>query len=99
MVYLSLLNFGVDYVKSESFCSLIAVLFREERVLNHFWTLSDNDCIHLFLRDFEKWYPITWKPVLEIYTSIVSRGEKHYHKVNKQTFYVFDENVFFVWNI
>lgn len=81
MVYLSLLNFGVDHVKSESFCSLIAVLFREETVLNHFWTLSDHDCIHLFLRDFEKWYPVTWKPVLEIYTSVVSRGEKHYNKI------------------
>lgn len=80
MAYLSLLNFGVDYIKSDSYYSLIAVLFREETVLNHFWELSDHDCIHLLLREIEKWYPVTWRPVLQIYTSIVSRGEKHYHK-------------------
>lgn len=80
VAFLSVVNFGLDYVRSEDFHTLVALLIRDSRVLKHFW-LTENDGLQLVLKECERFFPVVWHPIFDIYTSIASHSEFYVNEV------------------
>uniref|UniRef100_A0A1B6KHK2 Nucleoporin Nup188 N-terminal subdomain III domain-containing protein n=1 Tax=Graphocephala atropunctata TaxID=36148 RepID=A0A1B6KHK2_9HEMI len=83
VAFLSVVNFGLDYVRCEDFHKLVALLVRDPRVLKHFW-LTENDGLQLVLRECERFFPVVWQPVFDIYTSIASHSESYVNQIEKR---------------
>ncbi|KAG8298914.1 hypothetical protein J6590_002882 [Homalodisca vitripennis] len=83
VAFLSVVNFGLDYVRCDDFHRLVALLVRDARVLKHFW-LTENDGLQLVLRECERFFPVVWRPVFDIYTSIASHSEFYVNQVEKR---------------
>jgi hypothetical protein len=81
VAYLSVVNFGLDYVRCQDFYKLVALLVRDSHVLKHFW-LTENDGLQLVLKECERFFPLVWEPVFDIYTSIASHNESYVNEVN-----------------
>lgn len=80
VAFLSVTNFGLEYVRCDDFLRTVGLLVRDPHVLKHFWP-TEIDGLQLVLKECEKFFPVVFQPVMDIYTSVASHSEYYVNEV------------------